>query len=190
MAANLLTDRDAALGDTFFGPQDALRKQLRESFGAKDARETLAAVSGIRNEELLRKLVVMGLAGDTLAALSIVPLVAVAWADGRLNPKEREAVLQGAAEAGLGSDSLVYPWLLKWLEERPTASVLRTWREYIQELAAQKGFAALEELRAEVLGRARKVANAAGGFLGLGSRISAHEEAVLAELNRAFEPDF
>ena len=46
--------------------------------------------------------------------------------------------------------------------------------------------AARDSLGREILGRARRVADATGGFLGLSSRISAAEEAVLANLATAF----
>jgi hypothetical protein len=41
-------------------------------------------------------------------------------------------------------------------------------------------------LETEVLGQARCVAEAAGGFLGLGSKVSSQEEAVLREIAAAF----
>jgi hypothetical protein len=41
-------------------------------------------------------------------------------------------------------------------------------------------------LKQDLLGRARGVAEAAGGFLGLGKRISSAEQAVLTELEQAF----
>ena len=41
-------------------------------------------------------------------------------------------------------------------------------------------------MREKILGRARAVAEAAGGILGFGSKISPEEEVVLAELEKAF----
>jgi hypothetical protein len=45
---------------------------------------------------------------------------------------------------------------------------------------------AKQALKQDLLGRARVVAEAAGGFLGLGTRISSAEQAVLTELEQAF----
>ena len=42
--------------------------------------------------------------------------------------------------------------------------------------------------KAEFLGRARSIAEAAGGFLGLGKKVSTPEQSVLDELDRAI-PD-
>ena len=46
---------------------------------------------------LVARLVEIGIRSDTLAALCLIPLVEVAWADGRLDPPEREALLAAAA---------------------------------------------------------------------------------------------
>jgi hypothetical protein len=44
-------------------------------------------------------------------------------------------------------------------------------------------------MRDKLLGRARAVAEAAGGFLGLGKKISPEEETALGMLANAFEDD-
>ena len=59
--------------------------------------------------------------------------------------------------------------------------------EYIGALTQSLSVDASDRLRDEVLGRARQVAKEAGGFLGLGSKVSADEERVLAELEKAFD---
>jgi len=38
---------------------------------------------------------------ETVLALQLVPLAAVAWADGKIEPREREAVLKAAAAQGI-----------------------------------------------------------------------------------------
>ena len=59
---------------------------------------------------------------------------------------------------------------------------------FIVDLCAELNEAERTELKNEILGRARSVAETAGGFLGLGKRVSPEEEVVLAELAKAFEP--
>jgi len=53
--------------------------------------------------------------------------------------------------------------------------------------ALRRGNGAAQALRDAVLGQAEVVANAAGGFLGLGDRVSAAERSVLRELSAALE---
>ena len=61
------------------------------------------------------------------------------------------------------------------------------WREYVGALAESLDRAALDALKNDVMGRARGVAEAAGGFLGLGNKVSSEEQAVLDELAKAFD---
>jgi uncharacterized membrane protein YebE (DUF533 family) len=72
-------------------------------------KEALAAASGITDDAVLDRLAAFNLGADTLAALSVAPLVVVAWADGGIDDKERSAVLAGAAEAGLGRQDVGRP---------------------------------------------------------------------------------
>jgi hypothetical protein len=58
------------------------------------------AASGITDDALLDKLVALNLHGETLAALSLDPLVMVAWADGHIDKGERIALLSAASGGG------------------------------------------------------------------------------------------
>ena len=57
---------------------------------------------------------------------------------------------------------------------------------YIAAITGSLDDAAKTALRTKLLSRARTVAEATGGFLGLGRTVSAEEEAVLASLARTF----
>jgi hypothetical protein len=63
---------------------------------------------------------------------------------------------------------------------------LDAWQAYIAGLCAQLSATERENLRTSLLGQARAVAEAAGGFLGFGSKVSQAEEAMLQTLDRAF----
>jgi hypothetical protein len=187
MSNEFLGDRKKALEESFFAKENAkLLARLREEEQRKEAKAGLAGVSGIRDEALLEKLAELEMGPDTWVALSLVPLVEVAWADGTVEPKERRAVLAAAEAGGVSSGSPSYELLERWLARRPDARLLETWGEYIVDLCTQLSPAERHALREQILGRARSVAEAAGGFLGLGNKISPEEEAVLVELDKAF----
>ena len=135
------------------------------------------------HDELLR----LGIRDRTVAPLALVPLVEVAWADGKMDPREMEAVLAAAASVGLPPASPGYELLESWLEERPAPALRELWANYIHSLCQAMSPEAQRELRDDVLGRARRVAEAAGGVLGFGSRVSSAEAAVLAALAAAFD---
>jgi hypothetical protein len=187
VAENVLGDRRKALEEQFFTQQnEKLRQQLRKSQEKQASRDALARVAGDAHPEVLDKLVELGISPETWAAIEIVPLIEVAWADAQLDAKERSAVLAAAEANGITAGSPGHELLEDWLTHRPDGRLLATWGEYIVGLCASLDPAERDALRDEILGRARTVAEAAGGFLGLGSKISREEEVVLQQLERPF----
>ena len=158
----------------------------RESAGAETSLEELSLASGITDEGTLRLLVDLELSMDLLSALALVPLVEVAWADGHMDDKERSAILRAADAQGIDANSAAYELLAKWLDRRPTAQLFDAWRDYIAALMEPLLTGERAQLRAALLGRARDVAEAAGGFLGVGA-VSREEEAVLSRLERELD---
>ena len=184
----ILRDRGKSLEDEFFRREDQrLLARLKELRSVEMSREALAKASGITKPEVLDRLLKLGIQAQTLAALSIVPLVEVAWADGALDAKERRTVLEHAAAAGITSGSPAYGLLEAWLEHRPSQQLLDAWRDLVRAIREQIGPAEAERLKTEVVQRARVVARASGGVLGLGSKVSGAEAAILAHLERPFE---
>ncbi|MGH7897068.1 MAG: hypothetical protein ACREQQ_03900, partial [Candidatus Binatia bacterium] len=87
---------------------------------------------------------------------------------------------------GIKPESAAHRLLEDWLTKRPEPRLLTTWKDYVKALSTSLDAGALGAVRQDVLGRARAVAEAAGGFLGLGSKISKAEEKTLRELEQAF----
>jgi tellurite resistance protein len=182
MSDRLLDERRQGLEEAFFAQHnEMLRRRLQEDDARRSRREALAAASGLKDTAVLDRLVGMGMTAETLSAFALLPLAAVAWADGVISDAERAAVLRAAGLEATGRELLE-----GWLRTRPGPQVLDLWRDYA--LALQAGMTPSERqpLRDAVLRQAREVAEAAGGFLGLGSKVSASEQAVLDDLARAF----
>ncbi|MBR0669330.1 hypothetical protein GXW71_33580 [Roseomonas hellenica] len=187
MSDDVLDIRRRALEEAFFARQDAeLIHRLRTRNESGVRKQALSAASGIIDDALLEKLVASGIESDTLAALTLVPLVAVAWADGSLDEKERAALLSAASGTGLDPAGPGYQLLTQWLAKPPGPHLLETWTDYIRGTSANLEEDARHTLQLHVLGRARRVAEAAGGFLGLAPKVSAAEEAMLEKLEGAF----
>jgi len=146
----------------------------------------LSAASGIWDHVVLSHLVQSDIDADTLAALSLAPLVIVAWADGGIGAKERKAILAAAEEKGIAPDTPARDRLENWLKREPGEELLETWKSYVDGLSKLLSARGIRALRDDILERARAVAESAGGFLGMGKKISAAELAALDELERAF----
>src|SRR5262245_26874363 len=95
-----------ALEDEFFRKEDQRAIQrLRELREREVSREGLSRASGIKNAAILDKLLELGVRNETVAALALVPLAEVAWADGSMDTKEERVILERAAQAGIAPGS-------------------------------------------------------------------------------------
>lgn len=183
----VLRDREKALEDQFFHRHnEELRQKLRDKQNRERLQAELSRIEVFANEATLDRMIELGLSVDTWAAVSLVPLVEVAWADGTVEAKERKAVLAAAEANGVVSGSPSYDLLTGWLERKPDPALLDTWSSYVKQLCERIPPDEQRALREELIGRARHVAEAAGGFLGLGAKISPAEEEMLDTLAAAF----
>ncbi|MEM7412620.1 MAG: hypothetical protein AAF430_20485 [Myxococcota bacterium] len=185
MSSNQLSDRGRQLDDAFFkqdaqGFRDALAADEAEAAGA------LARATGIDDEPLLARLAELGIRPETLAALTLIPLIETAWADGVMDSRERSAILDGAASCGIGSESASHRLLELWTQERPTPDLVLLWREFLKAVAETLNPQERANLRAKVIGRAHAVAAAAGGLLDASPNVSPEEWAVMDDLGAAF----
>jgi hypothetical protein len=177
-----------ALENQFFAQVDQkLLEQLRARLANKPERDMLAEISGIQNPVLLDKMLALGLNAGTFASLTIVPLAAVAWADGTIDARERKAILDAAEQHNIKPNGPGHQFLSQWLQHPVEAELIATWKAYVVELHKALDATAFTKLRDEILGLAEKVADASGGILGLGERVSPSEKRKLAELKTAFE---
>ena len=179
--------RRRELEEKFFLARDReLLQSLREKTASKQRRQALTDSSGIDDGELLDRMDELDVGAETLAALSLVPLIAVAWADGNIDQKEREAVLAAAEQKGMEKDHPGYQLLQGWLNRKPDPKLLDVWKSYVSTLSQSLSEPAKNSLKDDLLGRARAVAETAGGLLGLGNKVSKSEAAALSELEQAF----
>ena len=184
--SNSLEERGRALEDEFFHKENQTKlAAIKAKQDLKDSKEELKKASGMSDDAVLDHLVSLGLRANTIAALSLVPLVAVAWADGEIQDDEREAIMQGAAGKGLEKGTPGYDVLSGWLAKRPDDGLLDAWEGYIKALSSQLNDEQSKLLKSQIVGFAKMVATAAGGILGFG-KVSAKEEAVLARIEAAF----
>ncbi len=96
MTKDALNERRQALEDEFFHRVDEkLLTDMKAKTAAESNRKRLEAATGITNSDLLDELLAAGASAEAVSAISLVPLILVAWASGKVEPEEREQVLQG-----------------------------------------------------------------------------------------------
>jgi tellurite resistance protein len=126
---------------------------------------------------------------DAYRVVSLLPLVYVAWADGKVQSSERDLILRIARERGMldhgGEDALA-----QWLSAPPSKQQLKADLAMLNELARsdrrlKEDFGADEEQL--LLAWCQDVADAAGGLLGLKSARTEAETAALKVIAGALD---
>lgn len=185
----ILSSRGRALEELFFLQQDKVLIENKRQLGKMERTlKTASDISGITDDALLRRLIELNIQLEVLATISIIPLVEVAWADGKIHEKERDVILRAAEDYGIVMGKIGHNLLEQWLQHQPPKGLLESWIYYIQGLCDLLSETDRRALKTDLLRRARAVAEAAGGFLGLTSKTSLREEDMLLKLERAFKP--
>jgi hypothetical protein len=183
MADDAMAKRGKGLEEEYFHRKEKeLIEKLRQRREAEAQMKDLAEASGIPNEDVLKTLQELGYTRDTVSLLHLVPLVSVAWADNKVSGPEREMILEAAQLHGVADDSAAYQQLNDWLTDRPSDDFLEQTLRVIADLAGTAAPDAKGIDREKLLELSTRVAAASGGILGLGSKISAEEQALLDRL--------
>lgn len=186
MAEVTLEERGKALEDQFFEKENKEKlAALKDKLDVQRSKDDLRKASGMTDDAVLDKLVALGLKSNTIAALSLVPLIQVAWADGTIQDNERTAILQGAHGKGLEQGTDGYDLLQTWLKTRPSDDLFTAWEAYIKTLTNQLNEEQNRLLKNQIVGFAKMVAAAAGGILGF-AKVSSEEERELRRIEGAF----
>lgn len=176
-----------ALEDSFFAKEnERILQELRAASVREEKRKEFREYLNIDNDEIIDALVELEVEPETLIAFSLVPLVEVAWADGEIQSKERDSIIKAAVERGVEEGSPTCDLLRNWLKVKPDPALLEVWKGYIEALKSSLGERSRAHLKSATMGRARAIAEAAGGFLGVAS-ISAAEKKMLEELEWTFD---
>jgi hypothetical protein len=104
-----------------------------------------------------------------------------------MDERERGAVLEAAAVAGLESDGMAYRLLEIWTLERPPEDLLNAWKGFVRALRHELSEGEAENLARNLLGRAERVAKAAGDALDRSPHVSEVEQEAIEELQAVFE---
>lgn len=187
MPTHTLNPDALRMEESFFAEENAkLLDKLRAEAQTKERRDALRSALNIDHEGVLDALVELDLYPETAVAFSLIPLIEVAWADWVIQDKERQAIMNAAYARGIEPESTTCQLLENWLIRKPEPEMLETWKRYIGVIVESMDTQHRTVFRDGLLAQAKGVAEAAGGFLGLGSKVSEAEQKVLDDLAKAF----
>jgi tellurite resistance protein len=187
------TQQGEAIADgdeTREGVDPGVARQRRELRGRVDgaaerlaARRALASAVGTTDEDLLDRIEQLGFTGDSVGVLGLLPLIHVAWSDGRVHAKERAAILEILDRRGVSPESGARLLVETLLESRPSETYVAETLALIVDLGRRDGTDP-----ADLVDLCARVAEASGGLFGFGVGTSKEEEAATRAVAEALGP--
>lgn len=187
-AEDSITARARSEEEQYFLEMEAkLLEKVRERAEKEDARKALGHYHGVDDPEILKAFEEAGYDRDTVAIIHLVPLIQVAWADGSVSKDERAELLKIAAARDVKEGTPAHAKLLSWLDKSPGPHFFSRTMHIITRLVEAFPEDKRQSLHGDVMSTALAVASASGGFLGLGSKVSSAEQALLDKFAAEFE---
>ena len=171
----------------FLRAEAELLEKVRVRAAKEAERKAMGEQHGVEDPEILAAFEDAGYDRHTVRILHLVPILQIAWVDGEISKAEREEILRLAAARGVDEGSPAHVRLLSWLDAPPSPEFFERTMTILARLIEALPEERETTLQGEIMTSALKVASASGGFLGLGSKVSAEEKALLAHFAESFE---
>lgn len=146
-------------------------KELQEARG-------VAKAAGTEDMELAARIHALGFSGETAMVFDLMPLVHVAWADGKVQRAERATILTVLEHRNIARDSEAFVAIEAMLEEQPSEAFMAESLAALRDLMADRP----EGDTTEMIELCAAVADASGGILGLARRVSGEERELIAKI--------
>jgi len=181
------SDFQHMLDSMFAAENEELLAKMREQIKHDEELAELSKAIGIDDEKLVQSLMDMGITAHSMAALTMYPMVCVAYADGVLNIEERDLIMKMAGEWNMKPGDAGFEVLNHWLVDGPSKDGFAVWKKYIQTVITQMTPQQIADLKVSIMSRSNAVATAVGDVLGrFGNRTNKAEDALLAEIESVF----
>ena len=182
-----LSEREKAFEDLFFRKEsERLLEAMRDRTTREKQFEALSGVLGVDAPALIDPLLDLGLREESVTALVLAPLVAVAWADHTVDDAERQSILTAENDLGIDPKSEAGQLLGVWLEYRPHESLLDAWAAYVVELCRVLQPDERTRLRDDIVSRSHRIASAIEKSILRAGGPTDSEQAALARIESAF----
>jgi hypothetical protein len=148
-------------------------------------RHRLSSVTGTVDENLLERLIHLGLHAENLEALRFAPIAEVAWASGRVTQFEQVSAINAALSSDLLSDPAAFDLFQSWLATRPDKALWSLWEDYMSDRLARADESREAEFGRRLYEAATRIALTSGGLLDQGD-ICVAEQRVLDRIARVY----
>ena len=161
----------------------SLLERMRQRAAREAERQGIRAAAGVGDDGVAHALQALGYGPDTAPLAYLLPLVQVAWVDGRLTARERSYIEAAARARRIEPGSAADRQLLQWLDSPPADEFFRGTLRVLRRLLDARSAA-----RRDLLISCYWIAAASRGLLGLGRRVSAPERSLLETIEAELAP--
>ena len=173
-------ERERGLEESYFQKREReLIEKQREKVALERARQKLYEKTVITNDEIIEALEDLGYNHETVRLLHLMPVIYIAWADGRMKTKERKMILEVARLAGIAEGSEADARLTSLLETAPSEETWEASFLAIQAVLRVSSSEQTERIRRDVLSYSDDIASLSKGLFGLDLLASGTEKAAL-----------
>ncbi len=162
--------------------KEKIRRERQLKALRQEERENIAQKLNT-SEAVAQEAMELGFDAETARVLPLVPLIQVAWADGKVTTRQFEKVKKKAKRYGVQKDTPAYEFLELLLHEEPTGLFFDRVNQVIRNIVDEDPGG---KVSSNVLSWSKAVAQSSGGFFGLTNPISNNERAVLDEFAELF----
>jgi hypothetical protein len=170
--------RKAKEEEYFHKKENELLEKLRQRGAVEAERRRLGDALHTTDSQILEDLQAMGYDAETVKLLFVVPLIAVAWADGSITPREKSLILELANVDDKQEGNAAQRQLMRWLDQKPSDEFFERSLRVIRSLLAGQPPDQRSEAKRDLLSSSVRIAEASGGILGLRSISNAERAAI------------
>jgi hypothetical protein len=118
--------------------RERIRQELESAAQQASDGRVIGQTLGTEKEAVIARLQDMGFDADKARVFDLLPLVHVAWADGKVQASERRVILDILAQRGIESDSEAWLLIEALLEQRPSDTFLEEISPLLIEVVERK----------------------------------------------------
>jgi len=144
--------------------------------------DAIAESIGVYDEGLGRRMVDLGYDKDTAFLIGFIPIIQVAWADGKVDARETKKLYELAESRGLEKGSKGEEFFKKLITEKPDDEFFTRSLKIINEIVAKLPEKTRKESLKDLSSYCIAIATASGGVMGFGKKISEEERKLMREM--------
>jgi len=166
----------------FFKKERELIEKIRHRSAVEARLHGLYEAVGVADPKIIEDLQELGYTRETVGVIHLLPIVRVAWAEGKITKPERDLILEAAVPRGVVPGTPAYEILTGWLTRRPTEEFFDKSMRIIEAILTVLPEEEMAKGKRDLLSYCTRVAEASGGILGLGNKIDRKERALLEQI--------